>query len=887
MFYVQVNMDDQNIMDLVKSINEETPSSSKVLSNKDIVLGKRKKNNTLGKLVLDFVNLLQNTSDGVMHLDKATAILDIQQKRRIYDVTNVLEGIGLIEKQTKNQVKWIGIQKGGIIALERNELQAEIETLKWQEDILDKQLEPIHKHKEDKDDLISKNGSTKKIKMDCEFNIGDPGKGNEGKRNALFLLSSGCGPYQPCNIVFPKHNGRKFRSDCDGFRQWSKASFKFFPQHENSMAHKDASAKLAGYKTTANYGSVASQVNVHHKQTVADNREYFKGHKEDEESSNKGNFQELLTLRTKDNDILKRYYIEKEKTFRYVRGDYSNIFLEYMADSVLKNIIDDVLLAGVYSIIVYETQDLSKHDQVSIVVRYVSKKFCPVDVFFGFFKTDYTDGKTLSELIITTLISHGLKLENLRGQCYDGAASMRGSYKGVQARIKVENPLAIYVHCNAHILNLCLVDLAKQVCHLRNVFGTLNVLHNFVGASSKRQTLFEKMRSTLHISTTDGPTTLKSLSDTRWSSRIDSLNAIVFNFKAVVNTLENISETDVLHGSDANSLLGSKNTFEFLFCIHFLKEVMSITNILSKYLQNNSKKNPAKLGGGSKQPENTSVKDHYKVNIYYAVLDNIINDMNVRFEENDLHILNCMQDILLNDDPKEVSFEEILTRDLKLLQEEKSFSRYMYLLSSDISNKQEKQSVFTVQPKEALKGKIFIPRTKFNQNSGIQPNNNSMPFKINLNSKTVPVNMNLISFKAFGQLQNKRCASETNSKLRKIPRTNYSDDVKSSITCNNEESDDLEDIIVLNKEGKEVENIINNGETDDIVEIIVLNKEGKEVEKIINCDTLDDNGTKSYSKVAPLYYPMFRLSPPPSMNTFPCLIDPSEGAFEAFDIKPK
>ncbi|KAE9539861.1 hypothetical protein AGLY_005113 [Aphis glycines] len=512
--------------------------------------------------------------------------------------------------------------------------------------------EPIHKHKEDKDDLISKNGPTKKIKMDCEFNIGDPGKGNEGKRNALFLLSSGCGPYQPCNIVFPKRNGRKFRSDwyqlfpwleyspltdaaycfycrafpsktsdstfiSDGFRQWSKASFKFFPQHENSMAHKDASAKLAGYKTTANYGSVASKVHVHHKQTDADNREYFKclldtlllcarqglairGHKEDKESSNKGNFQELLTLRAKDNDILKRYYIEKEKTFRYVRGDYSNIFLEYMADSVLKNIIDDVLLAGVYSIIVDETQDLSKHEQVSIVVRYVSKKFCPVDAF----------------------------LENLRGQCYDGAASMRGSYKGVQARIKVENPLAIYVHCNAHILNLCLVDLAKQVCQLRNVFGTLNVLHNFVGASSKRQALFEKMRSTLHISTTDGPTTLKSFSDTRWSSRIDSLNAIVFNFKAVVNTLENISETDVVHGSDANSLLGSINTFEFLFC-------------------------------GSKQPENTSVKDHYKVNIYNAVLDNIINDMNVRFEENDLHILNCMQDILLNDDPKEVSFEEV------------------------------------------------------------------------------------------------------------------------------------------------------------------------------------------------------------------------------------
>lgn len=39
-------------------------------------------------------------------LFKATAMLAVKQKRRIYDITNVLEGIGLIEKKTKNQVRW-------------------------------------------------------------------------------------------------------------------------------------------------------------------------------------------------------------------------------------------------------------------------------------------------------------------------------------------------------------------------------------------------------------------------------------------------------------------------------------------------------------------------------------------------------------------------------------------------------------------------------------------------------------------------------------------------------------------------------------------------------------------------------------------------------------
>lgn len=30
------------------------------------------------------------------------------QKRRIYDITNVLEGIGYIEKISKNKIKWVG-----------------------------------------------------------------------------------------------------------------------------------------------------------------------------------------------------------------------------------------------------------------------------------------------------------------------------------------------------------------------------------------------------------------------------------------------------------------------------------------------------------------------------------------------------------------------------------------------------------------------------------------------------------------------------------------------------------------------------------------------------------------------------------------------------------
>ena len=40
-----------------------------------------------------------------MDLNKAASALEVA-KRRIYDITNVLEGIGLLERESKNTFKW-------------------------------------------------------------------------------------------------------------------------------------------------------------------------------------------------------------------------------------------------------------------------------------------------------------------------------------------------------------------------------------------------------------------------------------------------------------------------------------------------------------------------------------------------------------------------------------------------------------------------------------------------------------------------------------------------------------------------------------------------------------------------------------------------------------
>ncbi|XP_010188072.1 PREDICTED: transcription factor E2F4, partial [Mesitornis unicolor] len=72
----------------------------------------------------------------------AADTLAVRQKRRIYDITNVLEGIGLIEKKSKNSIQWKGVGPGcntREIAHKLIELKADIEDLEQREQELEQQ----------------------------------------------------------------------------------------------------------------------------------------------------------------------------------------------------------------------------------------------------------------------------------------------------------------------------------------------------------------------------------------------------------------------------------------------------------------------------------------------------------------------------------------------------------------------------------------------------------------------------------------------------------------------------------------------------------------------------------------------------------------------------
>ena len=68
---------------------------------------RRRKENGLVELTKKFKNLLKEAENQTLDLNGVVQRLEVG-KRRIYDITNMLEGIGLICKVSKNNIRWDG-----------------------------------------------------------------------------------------------------------------------------------------------------------------------------------------------------------------------------------------------------------------------------------------------------------------------------------------------------------------------------------------------------------------------------------------------------------------------------------------------------------------------------------------------------------------------------------------------------------------------------------------------------------------------------------------------------------------------------------------------------------------------------------------------------------
>ncbi|KAH1056689.1 hypothetical protein J1N35_034754, partial [Gossypium stocksii] len=225
---------------------------------------------------------------------------------------------------------------------------------------------------------------------------------------------------------------------------------------------------------------------------------------------------------------------------------------------------------------------------------------------------------------------------------------MRGEFNGLQALILNDCRYAYYVYCFAYRLQLALVVVAREVVEVHQFFKDLSNIVNIASASSKRHDELQKAQAT---------------------------------------------EITRLRG-DAHNAYNRLRSFEFIFILHIMKEVLGITDNFCQALQRHSQdilnamslvlttkdliqklrddgwnellKNVISfcetweldfldmnaqyvVGHSHNKKEDVTVEHHYRVDIFFATIDTQLQVLKSRFNENVVELLTLTTAL----DPKE------------------------------------------------------------------------------------------------------------------------------------------------------------------------------------------------------------------------------------------
>ncbi|KAL4091527.1 hypothetical protein QTP88_026201 [Uroleucon formosanum] len=390
-----------------------------------------------------------------------------------------------------------------------------------------------------------------------------------------------------------------------GFSNWNKGTTGII-MHETSEAHIMASIKAA-YRQ-AEYPLIQSM-----KESVVANIAFnkeivkhlidlmlylgrhslpFRGHREGWQENIRGNYKDLVLLLAKYSPALASYVTSVElkgrKTYNFISWQRQNQLIEAIYRNIYDVIKKEILTAVFFSISLDTTFDVSQKEQLSLVIRYINKEDGTVcERLVALRETVLTTGKHLLTMLDTICSEMSLDWRaNLVGQSYDGAASMKGSYNGLQSLVKKENPCAVYVWCWAHRFNLVVVDAVSCCIEARDLFGYLETLYDFIGSSKKRVHVYSTNQKTRYPNKL--LRRLKRVETTRWSSHSSSLQTVLDTYDAIIDSLFDIKDdpmTDRVSSVKAGSLLEYLLQERFLLTAFIFKKIFDKTSTLSECLQ--------------------------------------------------------------------------------------------------------------------------------------------------------------------------------------------------------------------------------------------------------------------------------------------------------------
>ena len=252
-----------------------------------------------------------------------------------------------------------------------------------------------------------------------------------------------------------------------------------------------------------------------------------------------------------------------------------------MSHSLLRDLIDRVrresngLSKEPFSIIIDETTDITRSEQVSFCLRFCNNKMQSEEVFLGFHKTSRTDAETLFNLVKSSLMSFGLSLSGVRGQAYDGASNMAGRQAVSRQRFSLKilrQSISIALDTN-QIWSIPEVALALV---------RMNAVVHFIRNSPKKLDKFKDMVAQVEVGEIAlNNHNLRPLCPTRWVMRLPAVDSFLEHYASILEYLETLKE-DATEPSEnratADSFLQNLETFLMYFSLRVVQKLLHIVH---------------------------------------------------------------------------------------------------------------------------------------------------------------------------------------------------------------------------------------------------------------------------------------------------------------------
>ncbi|XP_063754288.1 zinc finger MYM-type protein 1-like isoform X1 [Eleginops maclovinus] len=373
-----------------------------------------------------------------------------------------------------------------------------------------------------------------------------------------------------------------------GFSNWKKALEKFH-QHENSDCHAAAmTTYLHSKQPITTQLSTQLQKQQHEARNsllkivggimyLARQGNAFRGH-----DSKEGNLHQLMIYKAED-DAEFNSWLQRGNNFTSPK--ILNEIIKIIGNKIVYDIVKEILSLPLiqYSLIIDGTQDAAGVEQESFCLRFIDKNLQPREEFIGLYQVTSTTGENIASAAKDVLLRLNLPLSQLRGQAYDGAANMSGRMQGVQAHLKKEQPLAVYVHCGPHCINLITQAACASSTIIRDAIHLVHELGVLFHQSMKFRAIFATIAKSDH---TAPYTSLKPLCPTRWTVRTPAIRSVLNQYHSVLAATEEMAQSSMMDVAAKASGLHEKflrgNT---LLGLLLAEDVMSMLEELNISLQ--------------------------------------------------------------------------------------------------------------------------------------------------------------------------------------------------------------------------------------------------------------------------------------------------------------